>query len=158
MFENSGEHLSVVGAAASLPLTLVEEHDHSPMRITTRACQWGASDRAALWDGCRVGVPCDPPERPAGGWPGGKDGSVHKGPLKDRKLGTRLALVLLPFHGTAGGGCCLVLTEWRVYFWWTGEEVYYHHVTLPSFIEGNLVRFIHCLMSLTAMSCSYSQE
>lgn len=81
---------------------------------------------------CEMGAESERHVTLLNGLPGGKDGSIHKGPLKDCKLGTRLALVLLPFHRTAGGDCCLVLSEWRDYLRRIGEEVYYHHVTLPS--------------------------
>lgn len=117
-----GSHTLATQPGTSFPLKLVEEHDHSPMHITMSACQWGANDRAALWDRSRVGVPCDTPEWAAGGWLGEEDGSIHKSPLKDCRLGTSLALVLLPFHGTAGGGCCLVLPEWWDYFGRIGER------------------------------------
>lgn len=92
-----------------------DAHHHERMSMR---CQW----QGALWDGSRVGVPCDTPEWAAGGWLGEEDGSIHKSPLKDCRLGTSLALVLLPFHGTAGGGCCLVLPEWWDYFGRIGER------------------------------------
>lgn len=125
---------------------------------------------AALWDGRRVGVPCDTPEWAAGGCPGGKDGSIHKGPLRDCRLGTRLALVLLPFHGMAGGGCCLVLTEWRDYSERIGERRFI--ITMLQFlqsVDGHYVRFctyttvlcdlphsliIGCCVFLTTITCS----
>lgn len=73
-------------------------------------------------------MPCDTSEWAAGGWLRGEDGSIHKGPLKDCRLGTRLALVLLPFHGRRlllGTGSIegLFKKNWR-------EKVYYHHITL----------------------------
>lgn len=137
-----GSHTLATQPGTSFPLKLVEDHDHSPIHITVSACQWGANDRGSLWDGCRVGMPCDTPEWAAGGWLGGKDGSIHKGPLKDCRLGTRLALLLLPFHGVAGGGCCLVLTEWRDYLGRIGErrfiitELHFLHS-----VDGHYVQF-----------------
>lgn len=86
-------------------------------------------------------MPCDTPEWAAGGWPGGKDGSIHKGPLKDCRLGTRLALVLLPFHGMAGGGCCLVLTEWRDYFRRIGERRFI--ITMLYFLQSVDGHYVH---------------
>lgn len=113
-----------------------------PIHITMSACQWGANDRGALWDGRRVEMPCDTPEWAAGGWLGGEDGSTHKGPLKDCRLGTRLALLLLPFHGMAGGGCRLVLTEWRDYLERIGEKRFI--ITMLRFldsVDGHYVQF-----------------
>lgn len=84
-----------------------DAHHHERMSMR---CQWQGhivrweQSGSAMWHswmGCR-------------GWLGEEDGSIHKSPLKDCRLGTSLALVLLPFHGTAGGGCCLVLPEWWV--------------------------------------------
>lgn len=60
------------------------------------------------------------PEWAAGGlaaWGGERMVASTKTHWRTCRLGTSLALVLLPFHGTAGGGCCLVLTERRDYFW-----------------------------------------
>lgn len=99
------------------------------------------------WQGCivRLAVPCDTSEWVAGVCRG-KDGSIHKAPLKDCKLGRRLALVLLPFHGTAGGGCSLVLTEWNNSFT-TGERR--SIITVLHFlqsVEG------HCVHSCTCTS------
>lgn len=94
--------------------------------------------------------------------PGGKDGSIHKGPLKGCIVGTRLALVLLPFHGIVGmsgvdrgGGCCLVLTEWIDSFRRIGERrlintmlhfiqfANSHYVQLCSYTTGLLELLLH---------------
>lgn len=100
--------------------------------MTGRHCEMGAE-----WE-CHVtllnGLP--------GVCPGGKDGSIHKGPLKDCRLGTRLALVLLPFHGMAGGGCCcLVLTEWRYYFRRIGERRFI--ITMLHFLQSVDGHYVH---------------
>lgn len=158
-----GSHTLATQPGTRFPLKWVEEHGRSPverhfecmsMRCKWQECivRWALSGSAMWhsWMGCR-------------GWLGGEDGSIYKGPLKGCRLGTRLALVLLPFHGMAGGGHCLVLSEWRDYFWldWR-EEVYYHflhsvdeHYVTMSFVICNFVLFLwlkmlgHCAFSTT---------
>lgn len=52
----------------------------------------------------------------------GKKCSAHKEPLRDCRLGTRLAVVLLPFSGMTEGGCCLVPSEWKDYLGIIGDR------------------------------------
>lgn len=115
---------------------------HHYERMSMR-CKWQGvhCEMGAEWE-CHVTLL----NGAAGGWPGGKDGSVHKGPLKDCKLGTRLALVLLPLHGTAGGGCCLVLTEWRDYIRRIGERRLI--ITMLHFLQSVDGHYVH--------SCTYT--
>lgn len=112
-----GSHTLATQPGTSFPLKVVEGHNHSPLHITMSACQWGANDRAALWDGRTVGEPRDTSEWVAGGCPGGGSATPTKSHWgRERGRGTRLAPVLLPFRATVGGGCYLVLTEWTDYF------------------------------------------
>lgn len=103
-------------------------------------------EMAAEWE-----APCDTPEWAAGGWQEGEDGDIHKGAFRNYRLGTRLALVLLSFPETAGGGCFLVRTEWRNYCWNNrGEKVYYPHIALPS--VSTLCHYF--IVWFTTLSCS----
>lgn len=97
-----------------------------------------------------MGVPCDTPEWAAGGCPGGKARSIHKDPLKDCRLGTRLALVLLPFHGMSGGGYCLVLTEWRDYPGRIGERRFI--ITMLHFLHSVDGYYVH-FFTFTTVLC-----
>lgn len=73
-----GSHTLATQPGTSFPLRVVEEHNYSPLHITMSACQWGANDRAALWEGCTVGEPRDTTEWAAGGCPGGRSATPTK--------------------------------------------------------------------------------
>lgn len=110
--------------------------------------RWTQSGSATWhsWMGCR-------------GLSGGKARSIHKDPLKDCRLGTRLALVLLPFHGMSGGGCCLVLTEWRDYPGRIGERRFI--ITMLYFLhsaDGYYVRFFTYTTVLCDLCDSHSRD
>lgn len=147
------------------PFPNAHHYECMSMRCKWQGCivRWAKSG-SATW---RSWMSCQ-------GLSGGKECSIHNDPLRDCRLGTRLALVLLPFHGGAGGGCCLVLAEWRDYLRRIGERRFIivmlhflHYVdglimstsahTPLSWFTLNLLHSLGCCVSCT-IKLSYCHE
>lgn len=127
----------------------MEEHYHSLIQITISACQWGANDKAALWDGSAMWhswMDCR-------GCRGGKEFSIHKDPLRDCRVGTKLAVVLIHFDGMAGGGCCLVPSEWIDYLGRIGEKVIIIMLRFLHSVKGHYAH-IHIQYFLSVLYCT----